>query len=167
MATPTYTLLDSTTLTSNVNFVFLNGFTQDYRDLILVCNATVTNNAETYRLRFNGVGTNTYYNTIVEGNGNSEASGTSLVDGICPSYNWSDLSTTPALTIFQIFDYSMTDRHKAVLSRTNNPSGASDNVAAMAGSRWANTSAITSITIANSGTTFVTGSSFHLYGIEA
>ena len=56
-------------------------------------------------------------------------------------------------------DYSATDKHKTVLIRANHPG----ETVACAG-RWANTAAITSITI-NTASTFVIGSVFSLYGI--
>ena len=63
--------------------------------------------------------------------------------------------------IFQILDYSVTDKHKSVLYRDNN---ASDITAAIAG-RWASTSAVNAIEIYTSVNQFASGSTFYLYGI--
>jgi hypothetical protein len=59
-------------------------------------------------------------------------------------------------------DYAATDKHKTVLTR-NNVSGTG--VEAQA-ARWANTAAITSVTvITSSGAGFATGTVISLYGV--
>ena len=69
--------------------------------------------------------------------------------------------------ILQIQDYSATDKHKSYLYRSGGATDTNYGTYAAAG-RWANTSAITTITIAPSGSyTLLAGSTFALFGIQA
>jgi hypothetical protein len=63
------------------------------------------------------------------------------------------------VNLYDIFDYTQSDKHKSVLLRANH--GAELDVIA---ARWASTAAITSITINSA---FSAGSSFELFGIIA
>ena len=65
--------------------------------------------------------------------------------------------------VVQIMDYSATDKHKTVLSRSN---ALDSYVFAIAG-RWANTSAVNSLTFLISSGTLVSGTTVSLYGIAA
>jgi len=70
-------------------------------------------------------------------------------------------STQAAFTHIQIMDYSATDKHKSGLIRfTSTPD---QPVTVAQAFRWASTSAITTITLADA--TFTSGSTFALYGI--
>jgi hypothetical protein len=60
-----------------------------------------------------------------------------------------------------VMDSSATDKHKTILQRSNR---AGANVQAQA-HRWANTSAVTSITALVPGGSFASSSKFYLYGI--
>jgi hypothetical protein len=72
-------------------------------------------------------------------------------------------NTNPSPAIFQIFDYSITNKFKLGLGKSVNILAS---VAEFVNTRWSNTSAITSITLTNNSTTnFVAGSTFALYGI--
>jgi len=57
-------------------------------------------------------------------------------------------------------DYSATDKNKAALTR----SGAAAQVTVMLSTRWANTVAITSLTVVPQTSSFAAGSTFNLYG---
>jgi len=63
--------------------------------------------------------------------------------------------------ILQFFDYSATNKHKSVLSRSDTATygtGATAN-------RWGSTAAISSILLYPNMNLFESGSTFHLYGI--
>jgi hypothetical protein len=60
-------------------------------------------------------------------------------------------------------DFSATDKHKTFLSRNGQAAGL---VIATAG-RWANTSAVTSMSVNINSGTFSTGHTFNLYGVIA
>ena len=162
MATPTYTLIDSTTLTSSASSVTFSSITQDYRDLILVIDAKHATTNENNTLQFNGDSGSNYSNVYMYGTGSSTGSSAQTLAYIRIDFATEMTTTNPNLDIVQIMDYSATDKHKSTLSRANNSSNATE---ATAG-RWANTSAITSIVIAPRSGSYASGT-FHLYGIEA
>ena len=76
--------------------------------------------------------------------------------------SYSDTSTTGAI-IAQVMDYSATDKHKTFLTRESRTGAA---VAAIA-SRWASTSAVTSLAVIGDGGNFASGCTFSLYGVIA
>lgn len=166
MATNTYVPIGTTTLASSSTSVNFFGIpTQDVngnalKDLVLVvevlgnassaANALVTFNTDT--------GSNYFY-ALMQGNGTtaSTSSGTSTsISG------YGSDGTTKALSKFEILDYTATDKHKTVIVRANRP----DAIVQARAARWANTSAIGTITITdNLGNGFAAGSTFSLYGI--
>ena len=163
MPTPTYTLIDSVTLTSSASSVTFSSITQDYRDLVLIQNAKVLASSDSYRLSING-DTGTNYNTVTM-YGYTSASSSSTTNEAGPIYMTArdSLSSTVAdSTIIYFMDYSVTDKHKTLLARINNVS----NVIQASAHRWASTASITSILL-TSNDTFASGSTFSLYGIEA
>lgn len=161
MATPTYDLLDSVTLASSAASVSFSSISQDYRDLILICDASHTEDVtKSLIVRFNGdTGSNYSYVLMDTGPSSYGGTGTNFLVGQTTA------STTKSMTILQMMDYSATDKHKSGLNRLNRPTGAAAIIEASA-VRWANTSAITAIDIISTGT-IATGSTFYLYGISA
>jgi hypothetical protein len=158
----TYTLIDSEVLASSatsVTFDSLDTLAADYRDLIIVVEGLGTVSSQPLEIRFNGTSTNYNYVRML-GNGSSASSlSASSVDSI---FFAQIKDTARGFGIVQIFDFSQTDKHKSVLTRSNL---AVLNVQAHAG-RWADTSAITSVTILSSSLIAAT-STFYLYGIAA
>jgi hypothetical protein len=155
--TATYDLIASTVLgsgTSSVEFASISG---SYRDLIVVVTSTNSSLAQ-LRVRPNGQTTN-LSSVTAEGNGTTTSSNTYANIGEMALFN--NLNTDVSTHIIQFFDYAQTDKHKIVLIRTNRAAGGVDMIAG----RWASTSAITSIVLATDGGTFLTGSTFYLYGI--
>ena len=158
MPTSTYVALATTTLSGDASLTF-SSIPASYRDLIMVANFKTSSDSLIF-VRANGdTGTN-YSQVRMWGTGSSTASSTG-------SQTYWDMETGLTssqwnTTIFQIFDYSATDKHKAALYRSN------QTLVAASAQRWASTSAITSISIAlESGITFEAGTTFSLYGIEA
>ena len=160
MATPTYDLLASTTLTSSVTSVTFSSIDQSYGDLILVMNTTGNSSSNTY-LQFNGDTSSIYSYLSMYGNGSSSGSiGDSNVNRL---YIQGGLGLSGGFqAIYNLQDYSATNKHKTVLGRV---SRASQWVTADTG-RWASTSAIISILIGAAGSyTYPIGSTFNLYGV--
>ena len=171
MATNTYTPLATITLTVTDSEIVFSSIPATYRDLIVVCNARTNRSAadEPIRLRFNNDATTGNYSRVSM-SGSGSGSGSSYTDS--PGEIIIDSAATAASTgsgIFgilnvQIMDYSATDKHKSVLTTSGI---ASVEVRRQAG-RWASTTAVNSITLipyfANS---FVSGSTFSLYGVIA
>jgi len=157
MATPTYTLLDSTVLSSSAASVTFSSISQDFRDLVLVREFTSTSNHYAYA-QFNG-DTGSNYSWVTVQAQASLASGAGTSTAIFGALGF---TTVAGLDITQIMDYSATDKHKTVLQRSNNLS-----YVGAAAYRWANTAAITSIaSISSSSNQFAAGSTFKLFGIH-
>jgi len=115
-----------------------------------------------YGIEFNGDTSTIYSRVFMTGNGSSTNSGT----GTHPFCRMIGLNGSQHLIISQIMDYTATDKHKTVLSRPNRPSGTVvDEISAFA-HRYASTSAITSVKALADGSTFDSGTTFSLYGIE-
>jgi hypothetical protein len=162
----TYNLLASTTLTSSASSVAFSSIDQSYGDLVLVVNAAKNDGGgDAIKMRFNGDTGSNYSTILMEGNGSSAFSDsltgqTSTWD----SYNvpvWA--GSTKAMGTYQLLDYSATDKHKSLLTR----SGRGDRGAIATVSRWANTSAVTTwlIYYGNPAAEFSIGSTFNLYGV--
>ncbi len=160
MATPTYDLLDSTTLASSASSVTFSSISQDYRDLIVAINASA--NAGGVLITFNNDTGANYSRVTMGGNGSTTGSISNTGSNEVNIVRYASFSGGLANAIVQVMDYSATDKHKTVLSRTNRASNGVDTIAA----RWANTSAINEIDIASVGS-FDAGSTFYLYGIAS
>jgi hypothetical protein len=163
MPTPTYDLIASNVLTSNTASLTINSIPGTYRDLIVVASVRASGNL-IFRMQING-DTGSNYNWVsMQGDGSSasstsDGSATSTIIG-----NAANLSSTIfTLHKVEIMDYSATNKHKTILSRSND---ANDGVDAMA-HRWASTSAITSLTffVGGVGNTISSGSTFYIYGL--
>jgi hypothetical protein len=153
--------LATVTLASTDSEIVFSSIPATYRDLVLVTNfaeSAVTGNIE---LRYNSDTGSNYSQVFMAGrqyNSSTESSSGTF------SLHYLNLGSRPSgarsVNVLQIMDYSDTSKHKTTLGRVNN--GTSD-VQAYA-YRWANTSAINTISIKPSATTFTTGSTFSLYG---
>jgi hypothetical protein len=158
LPTATYTPLATVTLGTTAASVTFSSIPATYRDLILVYNGTVAGGVFA-RIQFNGDTGSNYSNVRMGGNGSTTSSDTITGDNIA----FGELQPTHNVVITQIMDYSATDKHKTVLSRSNAPSV---NLYAIA-SRWASTSAITSLATFLSSGSYPSGSTFSLYGVIA
>lgn len=156
--TATYDLIASNVLTSSASSVTFSSIPATYRDLIIVFDGGVTSRTGQY-LEFNGDTTNANYSNVYAYGNGSSAFSSSAANRIFAEVIENALSNN---AIIQIMDYRATDKHKTALIRVNN---ASPNGVEMRAYRWANTSAITSVSLVAAGTTWLSGSSFYLYGI--
>jgi hypothetical protein len=161
--TGTYTLISSNTLGSSAGSVTFSSIPSTYTDLIIVSNIIGNATQENY-FRFNGDTGSNYSSTLVAGNGTSATStrfsnqnvgyisrlATSVVTN--PNYN----------SILSIMDYANTTTHKTALVRANNAGAATEAVVSL----WRSTAAVNSVTILPSTSSYATGSTFRLYGIE-
>jgi len=164
MPTATYTALATVTLATLNSTVSFANIPATYRDLILVASAKgSTSNGGYISYRFNGDSGNNYSSVYILGWGNSPSafSGSTSNEsfGRFGNAGTSDFETT----IFNINDYSATNKQKTALSRSNVVSLYTIAYA----TRWANTSAVTSITLSPDSGNFASGSTFSLYGIVA
>lgn len=167
MATPTYVQIATTTLASPASSVSFFGIpTQDLngndlRDLVLVTNTKLSASGGDFAIRLNGDSAN-YSQVIMRGNGSTAASFPVSTTYLRMSVN-DPASGEYHLGVTEILDFSATDKHKPILSRSDN---AADSTGAIA-SRYASTSAISSISVfMQTGTSFDAGSTFSLFGIS-
>ena len=162
MATPTYDLLDSVTLSSSSSSVTFSSIDQSYRDLILVSSINASATSYFY-LRFNSDSSSSYSTVNMGGDGGATNSFATTATQSYLNFYQSASTTEPNGSITQIMDYSQTDKHKSVLVRNNTAS----KVVEARASRWANTAAITSLSVTASTGNFTAGSTFYLYGVAA
>jgi hypothetical protein len=167
MPTPTYDLITSVTLASTSSEVVFSSIPQGYRDIVVVVANLSASTANTLFARLNG-DTGANY-SFVEATGDSvgakSSTGSSGTNGLLMGAVYQGLPTSGvSQSVLQIMDYSATDKHKTGLARYGS---ASKNEVDMSASRWANTAAVTSITLRVSGTSvnLNSGTSCSLYGI--
>lgn len=157
MALQSMTALASITLQEASASVSFSGIPQNYRDLVLVFNGT-TAIADGVGSRFNGDSGANY--SAVRMFGNASGALSDSFSGFTRILQTGGDTNLPTIFVSQIIDYSATNKHKTALTRnsiTNN------NVNAIA-ARWANTEAVTSVTVFSPGSTISAGSSISLYG---
>jgi hypothetical protein len=155
-----YVALATTTLGSSASSVTFSSIPATYRDLIVVVAGT-TSSAVGVALRFNSDGASNYSYVLMDGFGSG--SGSSSANGSDSSMNMGVIGNGQSNTIYQVMDYSATDKHKTALNRTNSLSWGG--VRAGAG-RWANTNAINTVQVLTIGpNTFSSGCVFSLYGV--
>ena len=159
MATPTYTLIDSVTLGSSASSVTFSGISATGKgDLVLVIEQSSVSGVIAARGVFNSDSSSSYNTVLMQGDGSSPATGS----GTNTYFNFGVSSdTSKTISRIQIQDFSATDKHKTCLARL----GRADYVTYASALRWASTSAITSIDITASASSFAAGSTFHLYQI--
>jgi hypothetical protein len=153
-----YVALATTTLSSATSSVTFGSIPATFKDLVLVANGSTASGAENILLRFNSDTGSNYSSVFMLGSGSSALSGTVSSTSIFGG----GFGATRANALWQIMDYSATDKHKTTLNRTDR---ADDAAYAWAG-RWANTSAITTIQVRLGGAlSFAAGTTISLYGI--
>lgn len=158
--TATYEKIATTTLGTATATVTFSTITGSYTDLITVFNGAATGGFESITVKINNdTGTN-YSRTLLIGTGSvatsSRASSeSSLIIGV--------MGTENSNTIWQFMNYSNATTYKTILARANS---ASNTVRANVG-LWRDTSAITQLDFTAGTTTFISGSTFTLYGIKA
>lgn len=162
---PTYTPLQSIVLTSATSSVTFSGISQNYQDLVLVCNVKATTGADAaLASQVNGDTGSTYSSTYVQGVAagaqSSRASNASNLNIQGGNQAISESVGTFAPYTVQYMNYSNTTTFKTVLAR-----GAGTNQAGAAVSLWRNTAAINSIRLFVAAGSFDSGSTFDLYGV--
>jgi hypothetical protein len=165
MPTPTYDLIASNVLTSNSASLTFSSIPATYRDLVLVFDLLAVNVSQ-YSARVtvnNDTGSN-YVDVFMRGNGSTTSSSSGTFDRFRVIN--AGTTTEKGLSIFHFLDYSATDKHKVAFQRTNVTATADPATYAMA-HRWANTAAISTITISTALESFAANSSFYLYGIAS
>lgn len=164
MGVPTYQPIANITLGSATASVTFSGITQQYRDLILVWNGKMVSSGDAVRVFLNGDTASNYSSVWMQGSGSTTNSGSESTGGFRVGGAAVGLTTTGSDTIlFNLMDYSATDKHKTAITRY---SGSDTEVVALAG-RWANTATVTTVRISGVVGNFAAGTSVALYGVLA
>ena len=158
----TYEPIATNTLGSTASSVSFTSISGSYTDLILVSNPKMTTAGTYFIVTYNSDTGSNYSQTRLRGDGSTATSARDTsVTGIDIQYQ--DNNTDTGTSILQLFNYANTTTNKTALVRDNFASyGVFARVAL-----WRSTSAITSITLTMSSSTFAAGSMFTLYGIKA
>ena len=154
--TGTYTLINSTTLSTTASSVSFSSIPGTYTDLIATV-TTSTGGDISWRIN-SDTGTN-YSQTIIYGY--SAFGSTRTTNATSHFLNYGSNAGNFFATV-QIDDYANTNTYKTSLVRDNANGSTTDVMVGL----WRSTSAITSLTFTPP-STFASGSIFRLYGIEA
>lgn len=158
MSTPTYTLINQITLATASSTVAISSIPQNYRDLVLVFDGTVSTFVNIL-VSANGDASNVYTRAQMAGTGSGSGSAsTGTHTGLYMVFGGSGERVFANMTIM---DYSQTDKHKTALSKGHTTGS---EVAARS-LRWPSNAAIFSLTVTAQTGNFLTGSTFSLYGI--
>jgi len=163
----TYDSLATTTLGSATASVTFSSISGSYTDLVLICNVGTTANGNDLFVRI-GNGTvdsgSNYSATLLGGDGTSAASARQTNQSQqYLNYKTNTSSSISGNAIVHFNNYSNTTTNKTFLVRGNNANYGTDAFACL----WRSTSAINIITITAGTSTFLSGSTFALYGIKA
>ena len=158
--TAKYEVIGSQTLTSSAASVTFSSIPGGYKDLVLVSDFLMTASGFVYGLyQFNGDTGANYSFVNAWGSGSVAQSSANTTNYGYLNGRFTADNAERTISNVSISDYSATDKHKSTLAR-NNRAGAGTEMFA---TRWANTSAITSILVFASGANFAATSTFHLY----
>ncbi len=163
----TYFPIATTTASGSVSSITFGSIAGTYTDLVLIASASLASGAENLRIRFNSDTGSNYSNTVLVGSGSGAGSSRASNQTYIAADSNGYLTTTNNIYIMNFQNYANTTTNKTTLIRANNAASAASGVDAIVG-LWRSTSAITSITLLNSGSAnFASGSTFTLYGIAA
>jgi hypothetical protein len=166
-----YVLLETINLTSNASSVTFDNIPQTgYTDLKVVVSARTSSNSgvpwSPIRVIFNGSYSNWQF-TSLYGIGNAASTGGSATENELAFAN-SSFNTANGFSNSEFYIQNYTSsNHKLVSSNSTTENNAASTLVALTTSLWANTSAVTSMTLPALATdgSFVAGSTFSLYGI--
>lgn len=168
----TYTLISSNVLASSAASVTFSSIPATYTDLVLKISSRASNSAVTQNiyLEFNGNTSAIYSRTLLSGTGAAAGSSRNSADVIIDATyaQNGDTATASSFGSAEVYIPSYTVSQNKPISvfgagETNATTAYMGNVAGLFGS----TTAISSIKLSNPSThSFITGSSFYLYGIS-
>ena len=164
MAT-TYEPIATTTLGSAAATIDFTSISSAYTDLRLVIVGKYTSAGGNTRIRFNSDTASNYSSTRIAGDGTS-ASSDRLTNQTFQRLNFDGNSTTiPDLLTVDIFSYAGSTFKTSLITSTEDKNG-SGSVIRIVG-LYRSITAISSITISLSSSTFASGTTATLYGIKA
>jgi hypothetical protein len=163
MPTPTYTPLASVTLATESSVVYFTEISQDYSDLILTVEYKASAGVINIRPTFNGEAGNYYNWALMSGDGSGTVSNNGYTNYVKSVQNCSATTTEAHTVIYQIQNYSVTNKPTITLIRGNSVGSYSGTEAFI--NRFARNAAITSIGLSPNTNSFAAGSTFKLFGI--
>jgi hypothetical protein len=160
---PTYEPIATTTLGTAAATITFSSIPATYTDLILVTNLSYTAGGATL-MRFNSDTGNNYSYTYIYGDGTSAASSkgqdrTSIVVDLASGFD----TTLFGMFTANIFSYAGSTNKTILIENSNDKNGSGTVERSVR--LWRNTSAITSISLTHSASTFKAGTTATLYGI--
>lgn len=164
MAT-TYQLIEAKTLTSTTASIIFSAIPQTYTDLIFVtsCRSDGATQATGGLVNFNGSGTG--FSTV-----SGYGSGTGIGYFKATNEFGSLPGSSPTASTFSNSEVYLPNYtsgvHKHYSIHTVTENAGNEAYAYFFGGRWADTAAITSITYTPAAGSFISGSTFYLYGIK-
>ena len=159
----TYTPIATTTLGSATASYTFSSIPGTYTDLILVVNARLSSGAANFNLQFNSDTGSNYSSTVLAGDGSSAFS---VRSSNSTSGNIGLVGAEYGTTVINIMNYANTTTNKTAIASYKMTSSAYGEAGAKV-VLWRNTSAINSVSILVTTSTFNTGSTFTLYGIAS
>ena len=161
----TYYLIEAKTLTTTTASVTFTSIPQTYTDLKLVF--STRDNAASYinnmNININGSAANFSARTIMK-LGAGASSGTETTN---LAFSTSATATADTFTNGEVYFPNYTgSNYKLYSAESASENNASNNGMIMENGLWSNTAAITEITFTPSSASFVSGSTFYLYGIS-
>ena len=170
----TYTLISSNILASDTASITFSSIPSTYTDLVLRYSARLYTDGTSARypfyIGFNGSSGTAHSDTVLRGNGASAASFRSTSSpGLPDNPATAELSTANTFASGELYipSYTVSQYKPSNLFGVNENNTSSETMYANAGLYSSNT-AVTSLVLFNSSTyTFVSGSSFYLYGIKS
>lgn len=155
----TYTPIASQTLTSAQSSVTFSSISSAYTDLVVIIEGAMTVSSD-MRIQFNSDGGSNYSNTTLEGNGTTAQSARWSNQTKLIVNNFATGTGRGNFSLF-IMNYANTTTFKTVLHRMAFAGNATEAGAGL----WRSTAAITSMELFANATTWISGSTFTLYGI--
>lgn len=155
--TATYSLIQSqTTSGSSTTAITFSSIPQTFTDLVLVVNGTVVSGGTDLKYTFNSdTGTN-YSRIAMYGSGSSVFVARDVSQ---TGTNTGYLGTSNTSNILNFLDYSNTTTYKNIIGRVGG--------ANLYLGLWRSTAAVSSITLTTVSSSYSSGCTFKLYGIEA
>ena len=153
-----YVQLAETTLSSNVQSVTFSSIPQNYKDLIAIYHGETTNSGNyDIGLKLNNTSSKRLWSTIVN-------SSTATSYSASADYFWNLTSDVRTIMHVEVYDYSDTNKASSAFVRLG--SAQSSNGAGFATLTFPNTNVTTSLTFIIGAGTFISGSTFKLFGLE-
>ena len=164
----TYEIITTSVLTSTTATVTFSSIPATYTDLVLIMNPIANTAANSYPyLRFNSDSGTNYSRTFLRGNGTTTSGDFGQNENVGYLIGGNVIQTSNIFNAIVHFNnYSNTTTHKNWLASTNSATGTNNGVE-LTGGTWRSTSAINNIVLYCGSNSFVSGSTFSLYGIKA